>query len=63
MKHIKSFAAREAIQDISGEVKGFPWEKICPNASSEARDLLSKFIKFDPDERITAKEALLHPYL
>ena len=55
MKHVKSIAAREAIKDISSEVKGIPWSQICPNASKEAQDLLSKLIKFDPDERITAE--------
>lgn len=63
MKHVKSIAAREAIKDISSEVKGIPWEQICPNSTSEAIDLLSKMIKFDPDERITAAEALHHPFL
>ena len=63
MKHIKSKAAREAIKDISPEVKGIPWEQTCPNACPEALDLLSKLLKFDPDERITAAEALRHPFL
>lgn len=63
MKHVKSQAAREAIKDISNEVKGIPWDKICPNASPEALDLLHKLIRFDPDERITAAEALTHPFL
>ena len=63
MKHVKSLAAREAIKDISNEVKGIPWSSICPNASKEAQDLLSKLIMFDPDERITAEQAMKHPYL
>jgi serine/threonine protein kinase len=63
MRHVKSKAAREAIMDISDEVKGVPFNSICPLASEEALDLLSKMLKFDPDERITAAEALMHPYL
>ena len=55
MTHIKSKAARDAIKDISNDVKGIAWEKTCPNASPEALDLLSKLLKFDPDERITAE--------
>ena len=54
MNHIKSEAAREAIKDISPEVRGTPWSETCPNASPEAIDLLNKLLKFDPDERITA---------
>lgn len=63
MKHVKSQAARDAIKDISNEVTGIPWKKICPNSSDEAIDLLSKMIKFDPDERITSADALKHPFL
>lgn len=37
-------------------------EIIAPNASSEAIDLLQKMLKFDPGKRITASEALRHPY-
>lgn len=62
MKHIKSVAAREAVNNISNEVAGIPWKKICPNASEEALELLSLMIKFDPDERIGAEEALKHPF-
>lgn len=40
MKHVKSLAAREAIADISDEVKGITWEQICPNSSKDAIDLL-----------------------
>jgi len=63
MKHIKSKAAIEAIKEISDEVRGIPWKLTCPGATEEALDLLSKLLKFDPDERITAAEALKHPFL
>jgi len=62
MNHIKSKAAREALKEISPNIKGIPWEVSCPNASPLAIDLLTKLLKFDPDERITAEEALVHPF-
>lgn len=62
MSHIKSKAARDAINDISDSVEGIPLEKTCPNASPLAIDLLKKLLQFNPDERITAAEALYHPF-
>jgi serine/threonine protein kinase len=33
-----------------------------PNASEEAIDLLNKLLKFNPSQRITAKEMIKHPF-
>lgn len=61
MTHIKSAAARQAILDMPA-CEGLPFNKIFPNASPEALDLLEKMLKFDPNERLSASEALRHPY-
>jgi len=38
-------------------------EKLIPNAPPDAIDLISKLITWDPEERLTAKEAIRHPFL
>lgn len=40
-----------------------PLSKIIPQATPVAIDLLSKMLRFHPLERITAEEALQHPYV
>ncbi|KAF1325655.1 Cmgc/mapk protein kinase, partial [Globisporangium splendens] len=40
-----------------------PFTELYPNANLLAIDLLEKLLVYDPEKRITAKEALHHPYL
>ncbi|CAE6515938.1 unnamed protein product [Rhizoctonia solani] len=39
-----------------------PWQQVVPKASPQAIDLLERLLQFDPTKRITAQEALSHPY-
>ncbi|PPQ63706.1 hypothetical protein CVT24_004286, partial [Panaeolus cyanescens] len=39
-----------------------PFQQVLPKASPQAIDLLERLLKFDPAERISAAEALMHPY-
>eukprot|EP00095_Tigriopus_kingsejongensis_P009173 maker-scaffold145_size311916-snap-gene-1.9 protein:Tk09173 transcript:maker-scaffold145_size311916-snap-gene-1.9-mRNA-1 annotation:"cell division protein kinase 4" len=38
------------------------WKDMVPEMDEQAQDLVRKMLSFDPSERITASEALLHPY-
>lgn len=39
-----------------------PWSKIAPALCEAGRDLLSQMLRYNPAERISAAEALAHPY-
>eukprot|EP00736_Rhodelphis_marinus_P000166 Rmarinus@m.20708 len=45
------------------KVEKVPLEKMFPNATKDARDLLSRLLVFNPDKRLTAVQALEHPYV
>ncbi|EEH08614.1 serine/threonine-protein kinase pctaire-3 [Histoplasma capsulatum G186AR] len=40
-----------------------PWTEILSGASSNGRDLVSKLVQYESSERLSAAEALEHPYL
>ena len=42
--------------------KGVGLQQLIPHASADAIDLLVKLLKYDASERITAREAMRHPY-
>ncbi|KAJ3490135.1 hypothetical protein NLI96_g1642 [Meripilus lineatus] len=39
-----------------------PFQQVLPKASPQAIDLLERLLQFDPNKRITAADALNHPY-
>ncbi len=45
-----------------GQYKKISFDKIIKNVSEEAYDLLEKLLEVDYGRRITAEEALKHPY-
>ncbi len=40
-----------------------PLFQLFPDASPDATDLLERLLQFNPEKRLTAEEALRHPYL
>ncbi|CDQ91600.1 unnamed protein product [Oncorhynchus mykiss] len=45
------------------ENPAIPLEEIVPDTSPQAVDLLNKFLVYPSKQRISARQALLHPYL
>jgi len=54
--------ANEYIKTL-GVKKGKPFNELFPAADPVALDLLTKMLKFNPKQRITAAQALEHPFL
>jgi len=53
------------LHDYFNHFPKFPkasWEELCPTLSHAGLDLLSRMLCFNPDERISANEALDHPF-
>jgi serine/threonine protein kinase len=44
------------------KTKKVSFKDIMPDLDPEAEDLLSKLLEYDPEKRLSAEEALRHPY-
>lgn len=49
--------------DQFAQFKAKPWLQLLPEACEHAQNLLSKMLKFQASERISAEDALRHPYI
>jgi serine/threonine protein kinase len=61
MSMCSSDAAQRFLNSVPKQASMNLWE-LFPSADPDALDLLGKMLAFDPKERITAAEALAHPY-
>ena len=59
---IKSEEAVRYLKSMSKK-KPVPFKDMFPNCNKLALDFLEKMLVFNPSKRITAEQALAHPYL
>merc|ERR1711959_689170 len=59
---IEDAEARAYVKSLPSK-PGADWAKRYPEAGGHAADLLDKLLRFDPNERCSVDEALMHPYL
>eukprot|EP01090_Pellita_catalonica_P002106 TRINITY_DN11765_c0_g1_i2.p1 TRINITY_DN11765_c0_g1~~TRINITY_DN11765_c0_g1_i2.p1 ORF type:complete len:429 (-),score=88.40 TRINITY_DN11765_c0_g1_i2:90-1376(-) len=62
LEAIKSPFAGTMIESLPPSKKR-PLREIFPHASADALDLLEKLLQFDPTKRLSAAEAVMHPYV
>lgn len=60
---VESSRARDYIASLPQHRPTEDWSVLFPKASESGIDLLKRMLVFDPRQRITAAEALAHPYL
>ncbi|RAL12714.1 mitogen-activated protein kinase mpkC [Aspergillus homomorphus CBS 101889] len=62
IQRISTKTTLQIVQSL-GKRKPPVWGSLFPGADAQAVDLLAKMLVIDPDKRISAEEALEHPYL
>lgn len=53
----------ETMLESLGRIVPKSFQELCPKASPEAIDLMVNLMKFNPNERMSAEQALNHPYV
>lgn len=62
LEHVTSGRARKFLESLP-EYEGIRFEELFGEAEGEAVDLMKGLLRFDPEKRLTADEALRHAYV
>ncbi|CAG0879985.1 unnamed protein product, partial [Cyprideis torosa] len=63
LRHLESHLRINAIENTMGRVRRRTWAEVIPDSTPEEREMLSCLLQFSYRKRLTAVEALQHPYL
>lgn len=61
LRNVKSPEAKRFIQSLTPRAPT-NWSHMLPNASPDLQDFVSRLLTYDPDLRLTAAEAMRHPW-
>lgn len=61
LAHVTSGRARKFLDGLPDN-EGVDFETLFPEADKDGIDLMRKLLKFSPEKRLTAEQALEHPY-
>lgn len=62
LDQIQDIGIKTFLTDCNKRTKKISFEELFPGIEKDAADLMRKLLAYDPKERISAAEALRHPY-
>ena len=63
MNEISDLEIKEFMVKADKKVQKVDWTQLFPNLQDDGMDLLKRLLEYDPEKRISAEEALKHPFL